>query len=199
MTKKPTKKPSKSTAKPTASTPPPAAPMDPALLEQIAKIRTKVHETFGQVSLAMMVMPRYRNLPMGDMQRLILNPLMNDRIAIAKPSPNDEEKAEDSLVGIAIWATVSQEVDAKIREQIKAGVFPIQLQAQDWISGEVNWLLDVIAPSAKLTASVIANFKQVIKKGDLRIHPIVSRMLDPETLEKIGAAPVKAKDADKVH
>ncbi len=42
----------------------------------------------------------------------------------------------------------------------------------------------------KLTTSVIANFKQVIKEGDLRIHPLITRLVDPDTLKKMGAAPV---------
>ena len=54
---------------------------------------------------------------------------------------------EGTLSGIAIWASVSEEVDAKIREQIRAGTFPVRLQSGDWNSGNINWLLDVIAPT----------------------------------------------------
>ena len=98
------------------------------------------------------------------------------------------EKSEISdIAGLAIWASVSEEVDAKIREQAKAGVFPVRLAADDWNSGEINWLLDVIAPNQKATASVIANLRQVMKEGDLRMHPIIARLVDPETLEKMGA------------
>ena len=49
----------------------------------------------------------------------MLEPLIRDRIAMAYPG-----KAEDAtgdMVGFAIWASVSDEVDAKIRELIKAG------------------------------------------------------------------------------
>ncbi len=40
------------------------------------------------------------------------------------------------------------------------------------------------------TASVIANFKQVLKDGSLRLYPIVTRLLDAETLEKKAASKV---------
>lgn len=53
--------------------------------------------------------------------------------------------------------------------------------------GDINWLLDVIAPDQKLTTSVIASFKQVVKEGELRLHPIIARLVDKETLEKMGA------------
>jgi len=42
----------------------------------------------------------------------------------------------------------------------------------------------------KKTASVIANFKQVVKDGDLRLHPIVTKLVDKDVLEKMGAKPV---------
>jgi hypothetical protein len=41
---------------------------------------------------------------------------------------------------------------------------------------------------------VIANFKQVVKDGDLRLHPIVTRLVDAETLEKMGASKIAAPD-----
>ena len=64
---------------------------------------------------------------------------------------------------MAIWASASEAVDAKLREQIKAGVFPLRLQAEDWTSGSINWLLDVIAPNRRLATAVITNFRQVVK------------------------------------
>jgi len=42
-----------------------------------------------------------------------------------------------------------------------------------------------------MTASVIANFKHVIKDGDRRLHPLITRLVDKETLEKMGAKPVE--------
>ena len=116
---------------------------------------------------------------------------MRDRVAIASSAEQGSDVPSlESLSGIAIWASVSEEVDVKIREQIKAGVFPVRLAPSDWTSGSVNWLFDVIAPNQKLTAAVIANFKQVIKEGDLRIHPLITRLVDPETLKKMGVVSV---------
>ena len=163
--------------------------LDPETLARRAQIRTKAHETFGKVVLAAMTVPRYRSLSISDLSVLFLDPLMRDRIAIAS-STNDGSPADGTLSGIAIWASVTEEVDAKIREQIRAGTFPVRLQPSDWNSGNINWLLDVIAPTQRLTTAVIANFRQVVKEGDMRIHPIVTRLVDPEVLKKMGAAPM---------
>lgn len=164
-----------------------AAPgLDPAVVAKIEEVRARVHETFGKVALTLMAVPRYRHLSIADLQPLVLEPLMHDRIAIAMPA-KEEGKVGEAMAGVAIWASVSEEVDAKIREQIKAGTFPVRLKASEWASGKINWLLDVIAPTPRLATAVIANFKQVVKEGDLRIHPVVTRLVDREALEKMGA------------
>ncbi len=157
---------------------------DPRVMAQVAKLRARVHETFGKVALAMVALPRYRHLSIAELAPVLLEPLIRDRVALA--SKGEAEDA-DALAGVVIWASVSEEVDAKIREQIKAGVFPVRLAAADWTSGEINWLLDVIAPTPALATSVLANMKQVVKDGDLRIHPVISKIVDSGIMEKLGA------------
>jgi cytolysin-activating lysine-acyltransferase len=145
------------------------------------------------------LLPRYRNQTVGDLQHLVLEPLIRDRVALAYPGDKDENELAD-LAGMAIWASVSEDVDKRIREQIKAGSFPLRLKPEDWNSGDINWLLDVIAPNAKATAAVLANFGKVVKGGNLRLHPIITKLVDAETLQKLGAqkmsgAAVAAKSA----
>lgn len=160
--------------------------LDPEVLRKLAAVRSQVRESFGKIVMAMMALPRYRHQSLADLQHLALEPLIRDRIAIAYPAKGDEGPLAD-IAGLAIWASVSEEVDAKIREQVKAGVFPVRLGPDDWNSGEINWLLDVIAPGSDGTAKVISNFRQVVKEGDLRMHPIISRLVDKDVLEKMGA------------
>ena len=159
---------------------------DPEVARKVAALRAQVRESFGKVVMTMMMLPRYRHQTLGDLQHLVLEPRLRDRIAIAYPGDKDRDALSD-VVGLAIWASVSEQVDAEIREQIKAGVFPIRLKPDAWNSGSINWLLDVIAPNRKLAASVIANLKQVVKDGNLRLHPLITRLVDPETLEKMRA------------
>ncbi len=162
---------------------PPA--MDEETQRRLAALRTRVREAFGTVVMAMMMLPRYRHMAISDLQHLVLEPMLNDRIAIAHPRDKKGKPVKD-LVGIAIWASVSEGVDRKIREQIRAGVFPIRLKPSEWRSGEINWLLDVMAPDRQATAAVIASFRQITRGRELRLHPIVTRMLDEETLRNFG-------------
>jgi cytolysin-activating lysine-acyltransferase len=146
--------------------------------------RGHVQRTFGQVSLVMMATPRYRHLSIADLQSLVLDPLVRGRIAIAQPA-NDEGAENNTLAGVAIWASVSPEIDMVIREQITARTFPTRLKPDDWRSGDINWLLDVIAPTPRLSSAVVANFAQVANMGEIRIHPRVAETIDPELLKKM--------------
>lgn len=164
------------------------------ILQRVAKLRNAMRETFGALAMSMMALPRYRHMPIADLQHLILDPLLRDRVALAKKMSDEGPMAD--IAGMAIWASVTDEVDAKIREQIAQGVFPVRLAPGDWTGGTNNWLFDVIAPDKEAATSVIANFKSLVKEGDLRLHPLVTRLVDKETLEKLGAKAVNA--ADKV-
>ncbi len=162
---------------------------DPEVLRKLAGVRGQIREGFGNIVMSMMLLPRYRHQSLGDLQHLVLEPLIRDRIAMAWPAKREEDPLAD-IAGVAIWASVSDEADARITEQVKAGVFPVRLKPDDWTSGSNNWLLDVIAPDAKATARVIANFRQVVKEGSLKLHPLIARLVEPETLKKMGAAPM---------
>jgi hypothetical protein len=81
-------------------------------------------------------------------------------------------------------------IECTVTEIVQARVFPVRLKAEDWNSGDTHWLLDVIAPSQKVATAVLANFKQVVKDKPIRIHPLVSQLVDPAVLEKMKVRPV---------
>lgn len=165
--------------------------ISPEMRAKLEELRSRIQMSVGQVVLAMVNLPRYKNQTLGDLTHLVLEPLLRDRLAIATARPKDAGEATsnvgESLAGIAIWASVNDEVDAKIREQIKSGAFPVRLSSDDWTSGDKYWLLDVIAPNRKLASAVLANFSQVAKDTPVSIHPIVARSVEPELLEKMKA------------
>jgi cytolysin-activating lysine-acyltransferase len=159
---------------------------DPQVLEQLSAFRTRVQAGVGEVALAMMNLPRYRNQTLADLMGLVVEPLLADRIAIARSAAPG--KLEETA-GIAIWASLSQEADARLREQIQARVFPLRLKAADWASGDIYWLLDVIAPSQKLATAVLANFRQVVKDQPIHIHPVIATLVDPALLDTMRVRP----------
>lgn len=170
-----------------------ASELDPEVAKKIAELRSTLRENFGKAVMALMMVPRYRSQSISDLQHLILEPMLADRLAIAYPGQTDTVLAPD-MAGFAIWASVSEEVDAKLREQVANSVFPPKLKAEDWNSGNINWLLDVVASDRKTVTSVIANFRQVVKDGELRLHPMISRLVEPDVLEKMGARKSAAQE-----
>ncbi|OAS18098.1 toxin-activating lysine-acyltransferase [Methylobacterium platani] len=156
--------------------------LDPALLAQVTAFRTRLQASIGEVVLALVSLPRYRHLAVSDLLSVVIEPLTRDRIAIARTG--GEGRLEETA-GIAIWASVSDEVDAKIREQVQARVFPVRLKPEEWTSGETAWLLDVIAPSQRVATAVLANFRQVVQDRAVRVHPVVAQLVDPAVLERM--------------
>lgn len=165
--------------------------LSPEMRAKLGELRERIQLSVGQAVLAMMNLPRYKGQSLGDLGHLVIEPLLRDKLAIASARKKDGEKEGDgdrgdsATAGIAIWASVSDEVDAKIREQIKGGAFPTRLGADDWASGEKIWLLDLIAPNRQLATAVLASFKQIAGDKPIAIHPIVARSVDPEVLEKM--------------
>lgn len=152
-------------------------------LQRLAETKQKIQSTFGQIVLAMSVVPRYRNLLLTELQQFVLDPLSQDKIVLALPgNPQNDPKIAVAPATIAIWASVSEEVDKRIREQTSAGVFPIRLKPEDWSSGETVWLLDVIAPSEKIATEVLKSFGQVAKKDEVNIHPVVTKLVSQSAL-----------------
>ena len=176
----------------------PSPEISEEVIEKVHEIRGKLHTSIAQVVVAMASAKRYAYVPLKDLTDLVMEPLMRDRIALATPNPDKAKPLEkDTLTGIAIWATVSDEVDTKIREQIKAGVFPIRLAPGDWNSGDKTWLLDVIAPNKDTATAVLRNFAAFVQKGPMNLHPVVGRVVDVEALKKMGAAEAETSEAEK--
>ena len=46
----------------------------------------------------------------------------------------------------------------------------------------------MIAPDRKTAGRVIANFAQVVKTGELRLHPQIGGLVEKELLEKMGGS-----------
>lgn len=160
--------------------------VNPEVLEKLTRATAMVHASFGQVVLAMSSVPRYRNQSLADLSHLVIEPLIRDRIALAQPKAEEgNEKAALVPASIALWASVSAETDAKIREQVKAGAFPVRLKAEEWNNGDIVWLLDVIAPTQQMATAVLRNFNKIAQRDSIHIHPIIRGLVDPEVLGKL--------------
>ena len=139
----------------------------------------------GEVVALLMTVPRYRHMAIHDLDWLVLSPLMRDQLAVA--TANTKESGAKQLAGAVLTARVSEAVDASIREQIKAGVFPVRLKPGDWASGEIVWLLDVIAPTKPIATRILSEVSRARFAGQKAlVHPIVAGLVDKDVLRKVG-------------
>jgi hypothetical protein len=83
------------------------AGIDPEILGKIAALHAQVGESFGKVVMAMMALPHYRHATLTDLNHIVLEPLLRDRIAIAFPGKDKDDPLTD-VAGMAILASVSE-------------------------------------------------------------------------------------------
>ena len=83
--------------------------------------RGKLATSFAQVTTALMATPRYQKLSITDLEWVVLEPLLRDRIAIVS-AKQGKTGQPGGVVGIAIWARTSDAVNKKIEQQIRAAL-----------------------------------------------------------------------------
>lgn len=153
----------------------------------IAKSRAELHQLLGQVITVLSAVPRYRHHPIADLTHMVIDPLLRGRLSTAIPQSLEEQaQSPGGLSGIIIWATVSDAVDAKIRTQIEAEVFPVRLIGNDWACGQRLWIFDVIAPTAELAKSMLIKFRQSTVNTQAAFHPHLMRLFDPDFMAIVG-------------
>ena len=166
-------------------------------LARMTEARDSLMAGVGQGVLAMIGTPRYASLPVRELREVLLTPMLRNRVAVAGLEAGGEAGLTQPLLGLAIWANVSDAVDRRIRDQISEGVFPVRLAPDEWAGGSTLWLLDVIAPNPAIARAVVGNFRAVLKDelgeapGPVRLHPVLRRMLGEVALSELGARPLE--------
>lgn len=153
----------------------------------ILNARAELHQLLGQVITVISAVPRYRHHPIADLTHMVIDPLLRGRLSTAIPqSLQEQANSPGGLNGLIIWATVSDTVDAKIRTQIEAEVFPVRLVGDDWKSGQRLWILDVIAPTPELAKTMLIKFRETMASVQVSLHPHLMRLFDRDFLATIA-------------
>ena len=112
-----------------------------------AKFRPTVSHMLGEIVWLMSQSQAHRKIAIGDLDRVVAPAIANGQYRVFR--------AGKKPVGVAFWAFVSEETD----KRLLAGGGP--LQAGEWKSGEILWLVEVISPFAtaqnKLMDSIFAD------------------------------------------
>ncbi|WP_085902500.1 toxin-activating lysine-acyltransferase [Kiloniella majae] len=106
---------------------------------------------FGEVVSILMRSPLYQHCSLADLEWLVIPPLLTRQFQMVRgQAKGDGEGVEGKTypIGVAFWAYVSEEVDTKLEAQKKAKLPIPKLAPQDWKSGDIPWLVTLVAPVA---------------------------------------------------
>ena len=97
---------------------------------------------FAQIVSVLMRSPRYRHYTLGDLEWLVIPPLLTSQYTIA--NAHLKQNGVTVPVAIVLWASVSADVDKKLSENLH---LPIRLRPDEWRSGDVLWLIEAVGDS----------------------------------------------------
>jgi hypothetical protein len=66
-------------------------------------------------------------------------------------------------IGVAFWASVSDEVDKRLMADPGA---PLELGAKEWRSGDIVWLVDIVA-APKVSMALVKNIRERVGAGKI--------------------------------
>ena len=102
-------------------------------------------ENFSQIAAVMMRDRNFRNTRLGDLEWLLLPPLLAGQWRLGKVSAavaKNDPKAGVALIpaAVALWARVSPAVDERLSANLDK---PLLLKPNEWTSGDILWLIAV--------------------------------------------------------
>ena len=131
-----------------------------------------VSHMLGELTWLLSQSPAHKHFAVGDLEWLVMPAILLEQFRVFH--------GEKQPLGFALWATFSEEAEARFQEQVEAGR-GARLRPDDWKSGDRLWLIEMVAPFAtsenRLQEAMLADLVQNIF-GD-RSFKLYS--LDPAT------------------
>ena len=97
----------------------------------------QVDVTLGQIVTILMRSPQHKERPLADLEWLVLPAILSGQSRVAQA----QQSGIAVPVGVALWASVSTPVDQRLSD-LSA---PWRLQPDEWRSGDIPWLVELVA------------------------------------------------------
>ena len=94
---------------------------------------------FGKIVSVLMRSKAHKFLSLADLEWLVLPALSHNQFCIAEAK--NESNHTVMPVGLVLWASVSNDVDRKLSENLDT---PIKLRPDEWNCGDNIWLVEVV-------------------------------------------------------
>lgn len=145
---------------PADSTSPAVTPPPPAA----AQVNKEFAKLMGEVCWLMSRTPHRRHAFMADLEWLLMPPL-----ALGQARLYRNEKGDPAA--FASWATVSDEVDARLRSGVA------RLAPPEWRSGPHLWIFDIVAPFGGANELLDTLNKTALKDKNVAVLPLGGKWL----------------------
>jgi cytolysin-activating lysine-acyltransferase len=147
-----------------------------------------VAEALGQIVWVLSQSPIHREMKIKDLEWSFMPPILYEQFRIFRfgplpglddpskfaPAGLSKQNLEQLPLGVAIWAKLSAEAEAKLEKGE-------HLRAEEWRSGDRVWLVEMISPFAtprnKLSEAMLLDLIQ----GPFRTTPFSLHRTDPKT------------------
>jgi cytolysin-activating lysine-acyltransferase len=114
---------------------------------------------FTQVVGVLMRSPHYNQLTIGDLEWLVIPPLLAGQFRIGETKPN--QGGATLPVAVVLWARVSAEVDKRLMETDSTA---FRLKPEEWTSGDILWLVHA-AGQTRFVRNVVEQMTKTTFKG----------------------------------
>jgi cytolysin-activating lysine-acyltransferase len=111
--------------------------------------------------------PEHKNLRINDLQTRVVPPLFSGQFAIL-----DVERADSPNplpIAVAFWANVSNAVDQRLSRDVSPFA---ELQPDEWTSGDITWLIDVIGDDKAKRVLVLQLINSGLLNGSTKMRNI---------------------------
>jgi hemolysin-activating ACP:hemolysin acyltransferase len=121
---------------------------------------------FTQAVGVLMRSPRYRKYTLGDLEWLVIPPLVTGQFRIGEAKSNNNQ-GPTVPVAIVLWASVSPEVDKRLMEGDDAS---FQLKPEEWKSGDILWLAHMAGETRFVRFVVDQLMKTTFKGREVKVR-----------------------------
>lgn len=149
-----------------------------------------VADAFGQIVWLLTRSPLHREMKLKDLEWSFLPPLVHEQFRIFRFGPLNGVEVEDLVeapgvrldpaaletmpLGVALWALLSEEAEAKLERNER-------LTPEEWRSGDRAWLVELISPYSrpdnKLSEAMLAD----LMAGPFKTRPFSLHRTDART------------------
>ncbi|KZD21172.1 toxin-activating lysine-acyltransferase [Tardiphaga robiniae] len=130
---------------------------------------------FTQVVGVLMHSPHYSRYTLSDLEWLVIPPLLAGQFRIGEAKA-DKNQRTVMPVAVALWASVSSEVDKRLMESEEV----LQMKPEEWKSGDILWILHT-AGETRFVRQVVDELTKTTLKG----RQVKVRAYDPAGKSKI--------------